>query len=151
MDAVTYPEKDVVDFINHYMIPLRLNINDLAVHDKYKAIWTPTLAVLDLNGDEVQRNIGFFDSSELIASLHLGIAKVHLDEGENDTAEVHFKKLLDVFPDSSMVPEAIYFRGVNLYKWHDAPDNLKAAYEKLLEEHPGSTWAKRAFPYRLIG
>lgn len=150
MDAVTYPEKEVIDFINHFMIPLRINIKDLATQDKFKAIWTPTLAVLDFSGDEVQRNIGFFDSRELMASLHLGIAKVHLDEGENDTAEVHLKKLLDDFSDSSIVPEAIYFRGVNLYKWHHDPNNLKAAYEKLVDEYPDNTWTKRALPYRLI-
>lgn len=150
MDAVTYPEQNVVDFVNHYLIPLRLKIDSLSVHDKYKTFWTPTVAVLDLNGDEVQRSIGFCDSRELVAALHVGIAKVHLAKGEHDTAEVHLKTVLTEFADSTRMPEALYFRGVNLYKWHDDPSHLKAAYETLLEEYPGHTWTRRAFPYRLL-
>lgn len=150
MDAGTYPAKEVVNFINNYITPLRINIKNEPVHDKYQCIWTPTLAVLDLNGDEVQRTIGFLDPVELIASLHLGIAKVRLDAGEHDTANVHLKTLLDKFQDSTMVPEAIYFKGVNSYKWHNDPSRLKAAHDELLEKFPGTTWAKRAHPYRLI-
>ena len=150
MDAVTYPAAEVVKFINNYLTPLRFDLSSDAVHDKYIHIWTPTLAVLDLQGNEIQKSIGFFDPDELIASLHLGIAKVHMDAEDYDTAEVHLKNLLRNFQDSRMIPEAIYFNGVNLYKWKDDPGHLKAAYEKLLEEHPQSTWTRRAHPYRLI-
>lgn len=150
MDAVTYPTKEVVKFIENYLIPLRINVNDNPVHDKYQYFWTPTIAVLDLNGDEVQRTIGFFDSDEFIASMHLGIAKVHLDAGDHDTADVHLKSLLEKFTESKMIPEAIYFRGVNLYKLKDNPSHLKEAYGTLLEKYPDNTWTKRAYPYRLI-
>jgi len=150
MDAVTYPNKEVVSFIGNYLIPLRINVEDEAVHDKYHYIWTPTIAVLNLNGDEVQRTIGFFDSAELIAHMHLGIAKVHLDAGEHDTAEVHLKRLLEKFPENSVIPETIYFRGVNFYKWKDNSGHLKEAYEKLVESYADNTWTKRAQPYGLI-
>jgi hypothetical protein len=150
MDAVTYPAAEVVKFVNNYLTPLRFDVSSNAVHEKHTHIWTPTLAVLNLQGDEIQKTIGFFDPYELIACLHLGIAKVHMDAEEYDTAEVHLKDLLQNFQDSRMIPEAIYFNGVNLYKWKDDPGHLKAAYEKLLEEHPHSIWAGRARPYRLI-
>lgn len=150
MDAVTYPAVEVVKFVNNYLTPLRFDLSSNAVHDKHTHFWTPTLAVLDLQGSEIQKTIGFFDPDELITVLHLGIAKVHFAAEEYDTAEVHLKNLLRNFQDSRMIPEAIYFNGVNLYKWKDDPDHLKAAYEKLLEEHPQSTWTGRAHPYRLI-
>jgi tetratricopeptide (TPR) repeat protein len=150
MDAVTYPVKEVKTFVENYLIPLRINVNDDPVHDKYHYFWTPTIAVLNLGGDEVQRTIGFFDSKEFIASMHLGIAKVHLDAEEYDTANVHLKKLLEKYPQSEMIPEAIYFRGVNLYKWKDNPSHLREAYETLVEKYPETAWTQRAYPYRLI-
>ena len=150
MDAVTYPKKEVINFINNYLITLRIDVSEGAIHDKYQYIWTPTLAVLDLNGNEVQRTIGFFDADELTASMHLGLAKVHMDAGEHDTADIHLRRLLEDYPESTMIPETIYFRGVNFYKWKDNPGHLKEAYEKLNETYPDSTWSKRAYPYRLI-
>ena len=150
MDAVTYPIEEVVDFIHNFMIPLRININEANLLENYQTIWTPTTAVLDLKGVEVQRKIGFFEPNELIGILHLGAAKVHMDAGEHDTAERHLSKLLEECGDTSAVPECVYFRGVNLYKWQDDPSHLKAAYEKLLESYPESCWTKRAAPYRLI-
>lgn len=108
------------------------------------------MIVLDLNGNEIQRTIGFFEPDEFIASMHLGIAKTRLNGAEYDTALVHLKNLLEHFPNSSAVAEAIYFRGVTLYKQNNAPNNLKEAYEKLQGEHPDNAWTKRAYPYRLI-
>ncbi len=150
MDAVTYPEKKVVDFIDTYLIPLRLTLGQESLQDKYQTFWTPTTVILDRDGNELQREIGFFEPQELIAVLHLGLAKVHLDAGEHDTAEVHLKKLLEDFADTTSVAEAVFFRGVNGYKSEDDPGKLKEAYEILQEKHAGSRWAKRAAPYRLI-
>lgn len=150
MDAVTYSAEEVVAFINNYLIPLRLRTDDDSVHERYQTIWTPTTMVLDRNGFEVQRKIGFLDPSELIAALRLGLAKVHMNSGEHDTAEMRLKNLIQEFQDSTMVPEAIFFRGVNRYKWKDDPAQLKAAYETLKTEHPENTWTKRAAPYRLL-
>jgi hypothetical protein len=150
MDAVTYPEKKVADFIQEYLIPFRVNINDRSIHEKYQTIWTPTLAILGLKGTEVQRTIGFFEPGELIASLHLGIAKVHFMYTNFDTAMVHLHTLLEEHSRSEAVAEALYFRGVTLYKQKNDPGQLKKAYERLEADYPNSTWAKRAYPYRLL-
>lgn len=150
MDTVTYPTKEVVEFINHYLIPLRVQINDQSIHEKYHTIWTPTIAVLDLTGYEVQKMIGFFAPDDLIATMHLGIAKVHMAAGEYDTAEVHFNSITTDFPGCTMIPEALFFQGVNLYKWKNDPGQLKTLYEKLLDTFPDNHWTQRAYPYRLI-
>jgi hypothetical protein len=150
MDAVTYPEESVSEFINKYLIPFRVDVTDGSIHEKYQAIWTPTIAILAIKGKEVQRTIGYFEPDEFIASLHLGIAKAHFDHGDFVTAQVHLNRLLEGHSNSGAVPEAIFFRGVNLYKQNHDPSQLKKAYERLLSDYPKSTWTKRANPYRLI-
>jgi outer membrane protein assembly factor BamD (BamD/ComL family) len=82
--------------------------------------------------------------------MHLGIAKVFMTTGEFDAASVHIKRLIESYPESSAVPEAIYFRGVNLYKQKDDLSQMRLAYEELLKKYPASSWAKRAAPYRLV-
>jgi TolA-binding protein len=81
----------------------------------------------------------------------LGVGKTHFENGEYDKALVAFEKLLDRYPKSVCVPEAIFFRGVASYKSKNDPLPLRAAYDKLTAEFPENEWTKRAYPYRLIG
>ncbi len=150
MDAVTYPTKEVVDFVNEYLVPLRIEVSKKSYYERYNVIWTPTLLMLDYQGYEIQRKVGFLDVVEFMSFMHLGIAKVHLNIKEFDAANVHLKRLFDHFPDSNAVPEAIFFSGVNHYKQNNDPMQLKGAYEKLSKDYPKSSWAKRAMPYRFI-
>ncbi len=150
MDAVTYPTDNVVHFVNNYLIPLRINVSEELRYENFLHFWTPTLIVLDQNGNELQRTIGFLDPDEFLASMHLGLAKARLVTGNFDTAIIPLKSLLETFPKSCAVPEAIYYSGVTLYKQSNDPGKLKEAYEKLLSNYPDSQWTKRASPYDLI-
>ncbi|MGB3209797.1 MAG: thioredoxin fold domain-containing protein [Desulforhopalus sp.] len=150
MDAVTYSSEEVVKFVREYLIPLRIEQDKKASYDRYNVIWTPTLLILDYQGHEVQRSIGFLEPEDFIAHMQLGIAKVRFAVGEYDTAGVHFKRLFDRYPDNSTVPEAMYFSGVNRYKQNNDPTELKTVYEKMLSEYPDNSWTKKASPYRLL-
>ena len=156
MDAVTYSNDNVIAFMNEYLIAFRLHLGDESVWEHHHTFWTPTTAIFGIKGmnvhgkHEVQRSIGFFEPDDFIANLHLGIAKVRLDQDEFDTALVHLNRLLEKFPGSDVIPETIYFRGITLYKQNNDPSRLKQAYEKLSNDYPASTWAKRSYPYRLI-
>ncbi len=150
MDAITFPMNDVVHYVNNHMIPLRINVSDETLLEDYHHIWTPTVAVLDLSGKEVQRTIGFLGPDEFIATMDMGIAKVRMNDGKYDTAMIPLKSLIETLPKSDLVPEAIYFCGVTHYKQSHDPGRLKEAYEKLLHEYPDSPWTKRASPYRLL-
>ena len=89
-------------------------------------------------------------AEELIPSLLLGIGKCSFDTGDFESAISTFDELLQQHPGSEVAAEAIYYRGVALYKHTEEPKNLKDAYEKLAAEYADSVWAKRAYPYRLI-
>jgi len=150
MGAVTYPDVRVVEFILENLIPLQVKSNAQPIASDFNVKWTPTLVTLDSDGKEHHRTVGFLPPEELVPSLLLGIAKCHFDRERYEEALNVLNKLLESYPKSDAAPEAIFLRGVSLYKSTHNPKPLKEAYEKLQAEYPSSEWTKRAYPYRLI-
>ena len=71
MDAVTYPQAKVIQFITDEMIPLRIPSDHKTLADDFGIKRTPALITLDNNGKEHHRTVGFMEADELIASLNL--------------------------------------------------------------------------------
>jgi TolA-binding protein len=103
-----------------------------------------------MEGKEHHRTVGFLAPDEFIPSLLLGKAKIDFDHEEFAEALVTLGDLLKDYPKSSAAPEAIFLRGVSLYKSTHSPKALKEIYEKLTKDYPDNEWTKRAYPYRLI-
>lgn len=150
MDAVTYPDSGVISFINKNFIPLRIQNDAEPFATDFGVKWTPTLVTLDFDGREHQRTVGFLAPEDLISSLLLGSAKVYYDSDKLGEALEKLGKLVSDYSRSDDAPEAIFLRGVSGFKSSHDPKKLKAAYEKLRADYPGSAWTKRAYPYRLI-
>ena len=150
MDAVTYPEKAVADFINASIIPLRVASDAMPLSRDFNVKWTPTLCVLDTAGKERNRTVGFVPAAEMIPLLLLGMGKSCFDLDEFAPAIEDFDRIVRDYPGSHSAPEAIFLRGVTRYlATHDIKP-LKELYEKLRDEYPQSVWAQRALPYRLL-
>jgi tetratricopeptide (TPR) repeat protein len=150
MDAVTYPDAQVREFIQKNLIPLRVAYNAQPLATDFNVKWTPTLITLDTDGKEHYRTVGFLAPQELIPSLMLGMGKTYFDLGHFSGALASLEKLLADFPKSDSAPEAMYIRGVSRYKNTNDPKPLREAYEQLQAKYPASEWTKRAYPYRLI-
>ena len=150
MDAVTYPENKVADFINKNLIPLRIPSDAKPHSADFKITWTPTLIVLDQEGKEHHRTVGFLSPEELIPSLLLGMAKSGFEQQRYAEALAVIQELLDTYPVSDAAPEALFLKGVAGYKSTHNPKPLKEAYEQLQSRYPSSEWTKRAYPYRLL-
>ncbi len=60
MGAVTYPDTRVAEFVNSRMVPVQLLADAKPYADDFNVKWTPTVIVLDENGKEHSRTIGFF-------------------------------------------------------------------------------------------
>ena len=150
MDAVTYPDSRVYDFIEKKIVPLQVLYNHQPLSTDFNVKWTPTLVTLDAEGKEHHRTVGFLGPEELIPSLLLGLAKAHFDLEQFDPALANLDALLAEYPKSDAAPEAIYLRGVSRYKSTHEAKPLKEAYELLQAQYPGSEWTKRAYPYRLL-
>ena len=68
MDAVTYPDDKVAQFINVNLIPLRVKSDSMPLSKDFNVTWTPTVITLDQDEKEQYRTVGFLSPSELIPS-----------------------------------------------------------------------------------
>jgi tetratricopeptide (TPR) repeat protein len=150
MDAVTYPDEKVVEFVRDSYIPLLIPFDAKPHSRDFNIKWTPTLITLGSDKREHHRTVGFLDPDAFIASLMLGIGKYHFDNDRYMEALSFFEKIISAHPESNNVAEAIFLRGVSRYKNSGDPKPLKEAYETLSSQYPDSEWAKRAYPYRLL-
>lgn len=150
MDAVTYPDNEVINFITEKFVPLRVPADAEPLAGNFRITWTPTIIVLDFYGKEHYRSVGFLSPEELVPSLLLGMAKLDFDMNEHNDAILHLNTLLHSYPKSAAAPEGVYLRGVSRYKGSHQAQALKDAYEQLKSEYPESEWARRAQPYSLL-
>lgn len=114
---------------------------------RFDAVWTPTVLVLDPNGEERRRLEGYLPREEFRAYLELGLARVAFMKKDWATAERHFANVADNFPGSRYAPEAVYYRGVSHYSAsHDGAElgNTAAA---LKEKFSGNEWQLRSLPW----
>lgn len=150
MDAVAYPDPAVISFINDNLIPLRIPADHPELGPRYKVKWTPTLLILDADGVEHYRTLGFYPPQDLIPSLLLGMGKAKFNLPDRPAACNCFEKILKEYPASSLAPEAIYLNGVSRFiEGHDI-DHLIGIYDRLKADYPDSPWLTRADPYRLL-
>ncbi|MCF8143301.1 MAG: hypothetical protein K9N21_05215 [Deltaproteobacteria bacterium] len=149
MDAVTYPDKDVIEQIEKHVIPVRIPF-DNPLAEEFVVKWTPNLLFLDRHRKTHHRVIGFLPPEELIPTILLGVGKTYLETEELDRSLGVLNEMIEKHPLSHAAPEAVYFIGVSLYKKTHKAQPLKEAYEKIQAKYPNSEWVKRAAPYRLL-
>jgi hypothetical protein len=150
MDAVTYPDTKVSEFLMENMIPLRVPFDATPLSTDFNIKWTPTLITLDTNGKEHHRIVGFVGPDEFMPSMLLGIGKLYFDTERFDRAISNLERILNEYAGSSVIPETIYTMGICRYKGTHDPKPLKEAYETLSARFPENEWTKRAYPYRLL-
>jgi hypothetical protein len=150
MDAVAYIDPEVILFVNRNLIPLRLAAADPVLGPRYRVKWTPTLLILDSEGTEQYRTLGFYPQSDLIPSLLLGMGKACFNRPDRPAACGYFQGIMKEYPQHPLAPEALYLNGVSLYiESHDVT-NLIGIYDRLAVDYPESPWLTRALPYRLL-
>ncbi|MFA5110505.1 MAG: thioredoxin fold domain-containing protein [Desulfobaccales bacterium] len=150
MGAVTYPHEQVVKFVDYNFVPVQIETSNKAMTDQFKVTWTPTIIVLDADGNEVHRVVGFLPPEEFIPTFMVAKGKWYFNADQHPEAQGMFDEALREYPNSAAAAEGVFFLGVSHYKLTHDPKPLRAAYETLMAKFPGSEWAKRAAPYRLI-
>ena len=150
MDAVVYPNSEVIQFVTDNLVCVRVPANDSVLAPQFRIKWTPALLILDAQGVEHYRTLGFYPPEDLIPSLLLGMGKAHFNRADRTTASSLFSRIINEFPNNSLTPEAIYLNGVSRYiESHDV-SNLIAIYDRLAAEYPDSPWMTRADPYQFL-
>ena len=150
MGTVTYPNEGVAKFVDLNFVPVQVEVSNKELMEKYSVSWTPTILVLDAEGKEHYRSVGFLQPDAFIATFELGKARYYLDLEQFAEARALLEKLIERSPVPEVVPEAIFFHGVATYKHTHDPKPLRKAYDTLTAKYPQSEWAKRAEPYKLI-
>lgn len=154
MNTGPYSDDKVQKYLQEEFIPLKSQCfwdkrTDLM--KKFNIKWTPTLIILDEDGKEHDRLVGFVPSEDFLAHLALGKGKISFDRDRYAEAIALFRTVEERYPQAGAAPEAIYLLGVAEYwKTHD-PLPLRKAYDTLTGRYPQSEWARRARPYSEIG
>lgn len=149
--AVTYPDANVCFSVENSFIPLQVDFNkNKALVKRFNIKWTPTIIILDLEGNEYHRFIGFLPPEDFIAQLILGKGKAGFDLDHFDQAIQCFQEILVRYPKADAAPEAQYYLGVSKYKASHDPKELKLGLEVLQRDYPNSEWTKKAQVYSLI-
>jgi len=149
MDAVSYPEDAAGELIAARFVPLRLDPDSQLAED-FTVRWTPSLFILDDQGKEHHRSVGFLEAGELAAFLHLGEGNLHFNHKRWKQAAACYEELLEKYPRSSLAPEAVFQLGVARFREGHDIKNLKDLYARLDKEYPGCLCHKKAWPYSLL-
>lgn len=150
MDAVSYPNPKVIDFFDKNLIAVKVLIDSEPLPKKFRVQWTPTLVLLDAEGEEHNRTVGFLPPEELLPSLMFGIGKSQFDHDAFAEAESTFQHLLSEYPKSDSSAEAAYYLGVSRYKRTHNAEELKKTIQHLQRDFPQSEWVKRASVYQML-
>ncbi len=150
MDAVTYPSTEVQAFIGEVFIPLRLPHDHGTLADALRVEKTPSIILLGSGGKEFHRMTGFLSPGDFLAGAKLGLAKSLEGAGNHGETIQLLESLLQDYPESPAVPEAIFVLGLSRYRSSHKPRHLKEMYEELTSRFPESEWTRRSFQYRLL-
>ncbi len=153
MNAGPYSEEKVRNFLNDRFIPLRSECfwdKPTEPMQRFGVKWTPTFLVLDAEGREHHRFVGYVPSDDLFANLGLGLGKIEYNGDRFAEAMTQFQVVIDRHPAAGPTPEAVFLHGVSGFKLtHDAKA-LRRVYDTLVAKYPQSEWARRADPYKTI-
>jgi thioredoxin-related protein len=145
--AKVLPDTNVSRQINSDFAPLMFEVSEPASQDlmkRYEVQWTPTFVVADKNGDVVDRWVGFLPVEDYRAHLTMAEAKAAFKKNDFDRAYKCYNAVTENFPKSDLAPEALYYRGVSLYKKSEDPSYLKKTNDELKSRYPDNIWAKKA-------
>ncbi|APG23732.1 thioredoxin fold domain-containing protein [Syntrophotalea acetylenica] len=153
MNTGPYSSQEVQKSIEQRFIPLKSECfwdkrTDLM--NRFLVKWTPTLLILDAEGKEHHRMVGYIPDDDFLAHLELGLGKIAFNEDRYAEAGDHFQAVVNRHPKAGAVPEAVFLNGVAGYRRLQDPKPLRLAYESLSERYPQSEWARRSKPYAQI-
>jgi hypothetical protein len=113
---------------------------------RFLQVWTPTLLLLDPDGNVYAEWNGYLPPTMYLAQLLLGLGKAALKQDRFADAAWYFDEVGANHPGTDAAAEALYWAAVSRYKGsHDGAD-LIGGWEKLRGSYPESVWrTKQSF------
>ena len=129
-------------------MPLEAHIKEHpAYFHRFDAVWTPTVLILDSNGEERFRYEGYPPKDEFRPQLELGLARVAFMNKQWSDAERRYAEVLDRYPNSKAAPEALYWKGVSHYKATNDHTVLGELAEQFKQKYSDSIWALKSLAW----
>jgi hypothetical protein len=129
-------------------VPLEAHIKEHpAWFKRFNAVWTPTVLVMDADGEEQYRVEGYLPAKWFRARLELGLARVTFMRKHWNEAEKIYAGVVERYSDIEVAAEAIYWRAVCQYKATNDHTVLTPAAQELSEKYPGNEWTLKASPW----
>jgi len=144
LDAESYMDDEVSAYICGHFIPLRITLKQHPFEcDHFHVLWTPTILILDAVGEERFRIEGYLSKDEFSAHLVLGLARTEFMEKRWQEATDFYVRILDKYPNTKAVAEALYWSTVCCYK---QTDDLRLLLERsdFDTRHRETIWAVKA-------
>ena len=130
-------------------MPLEAHVKEHpAYFHRFDAVWTPTILILDSDGVERRRTEGYLSKVEFRAQLETGLARVAFMRKRWDEAERRYGQIVELYPDSKVAPEAVYWKGVSRYKTTNGHIALGEVAEQFKQKYQESVWAEKASVWR---
>ena len=144
-----YSDASVIDFIDNHFVPVRVHVRDQADEFKrlgarYNAQWTPTILLIDAQGEERHRIEGFLPVPDFLAQLALGLAHSAFARSDFAEAERWFRHVVERYPDADAAAEALYWAGVSRYKASGDAAALRETGQQFQTRYQNTSWAKKA-------
>jgi len=100
--------------------------------------------VLDSNGHERYRIEGYLLKNEFRARLEMALARLAAIKKDWATAETLYAGVVDRHADTSVAPEALYWRDVAKYSQTHNATPLQSVAGELKQRFPNSEWTVRS-------
>ena len=140
-----YPEARVSEFIALNMIPVRLHVKTHPeAMQRFNVEWTPTVLILDSDGNERHRIEGYLPAAEFLVQLNIGMAHAAFRTKKFDKAEQLYRGIMDRYPNTDAAAESQYWAGVSRYKGTNDAAALKQTADAFKKRYQESSWAKKA-------
>ena len=140
-----YPESRVSDLIVMNFIPVRLHVKKHPeAMERFNVQWTPTVLILDSEGNERHRIEGYLPADEFLVQLNIGLAHAAFRSNQFDKAEQLYRGIIDRYPNTDEAAESQYWAGVSRYKGKNDAGALADTARAFKERYQDSSWAKKA-------
>ena len=146
MEAETYPDSAIQGYIEEHLVPVRFNVLEQPeVAKRVDSGWTPTLIVEDAESREHRRSEGYLGPKRFVGEVSLARLKNAVDHRDLEIATDRSIEALErTGGDPAREPEALYWSAVAAYQVSGDREDLTEGWNRLLDEHPQSEWAKKA-------
>ena len=136
-------------FISEQLEPVRVHVREQKdeykrLSERYDAQWTPTILILESEGEERHRVEGFLPVDDFLSQVALGLSKSAFQRKDYAEAERRYREVVDKFPSTDAAAEALYWAGVSKYKGSNDASALKATRAAFRERYQDTAWAKKA-------